>query len=108
MIDAILTEAFMKETSEQRLGFCIVKNDWDGTGYTGHLDHTFGSSICISVDTMDSYLLVVKAMIVASWSSPSSPLRMTTQEKIACWKEYSCVLTNGTYFRFFAIDTDSE
>ena len=31
MIDAILTEAFMKETSEQRLGFCKVKNDWDGT-----------------------------------------------------------------------------
>ena len=32
---------------------------------------------------------------------------MITQEKIVCWKEYSCVLTHGTDFRFFAIDTDS-
>jgi hypothetical protein len=29
------------------------------------------------------------------------------QEKIVCWKEYSCVLTNETDFRFFSIDTDS-
>ena len=37
VIDAILTEVLLNESNEQLLGFCEVKNDWEGTGfgYTG-------------------------------------------------------------------------
>ena len=40
MIDAILTEVLLNESNEQLLGFCKVKNDWEGTGfgYTGDVD----------------------------------------------------------------------
>jgi hypothetical protein len=77
LIDAILIELLKSEFNGTLYGFCKVKNDWErpGFGHTGYVDYMFGSSITKSVDIMDSYLLVVKAMIVASWSSSSSPLR---------------------------------
>ena len=31
VIDAILTEVLLNETNEKLLGFCEVKNDWEGT-----------------------------------------------------------------------------
>ena len=46
VIDAILTEVLLNESNEQFLGFCEVKNDWEGTGfgYTGDVDYMCGSS----------------------------------------------------------------
>ena len=63
LIDAILTDILFDDSNEQLWGFCEVKNDWEGPGfaYTGHVDYRFGSSRAMSVDNMDSCLLVVKA-----------------------------------------------
>ena len=63
MIDAILTEVLLSESNDQLLGFCEVKNDWEGTGfgYTGDVDYMFGSSRTKSVESLDSFLLVVEA-----------------------------------------------
>ena len=46
VIDAILTEVLLNETNHELMGFCEVKNDWEGTGfgYTGDVDYMFGSS----------------------------------------------------------------
>ncbi|KAK5670581.1 hypothetical protein QVD99_002367 [Batrachochytrium dendrobatidis] len=58
VIDAILTEVLVIEANDNLMGFCEVKNDWEGTGfgYTGDVDYMFGSSDTKSVDTMDSFL----------------------------------------------------
>ena len=63
VIDAILTKVLLNESNKQLLGFCEVKNNWEGTGfgYTGDVDYMFGSSKTKSVDTIDSFLLVVQA-----------------------------------------------
>jgi hypothetical protein len=57
VIDAILTEVLLNESNALLLGFCEVKNDWEGTGfgYTGDVDYMSGSSKTKSVDTMDSF-----------------------------------------------------
>ena len=113
VIDAILTEVLLSESNEQLLGFCEVKNDWEGTGfgYTGDVDYMFGSSKTKSVDDMDSFLLVVEA----KYEWPAKSVAQTLAEagcllkkRLAARKNTPvfAVLTNGTDFRFFAIDTD--
>ena len=97
VIDAILTEVLLNESNEQLLGFCEVKNDWEGTGfgYTGDVDYMFGSSETKSVDTMDSFLLVVEAK--KEW--PDSAISQVIAETSCLlkkrlsgrWKEYSCI-----------------
>ena len=113
VIDAILTEVLLSESNEQLLGFCEVKNDWEGTGfgYTGDVDYMFGSSKTKSVDTMDSFLLVVEA----KYEWPAKSVAQTLAEagcllkkRLAAGKNTPvfAVLTNGLLFRFFAIDID--
>ena len=113
VIDAILTEVLLNETNEQLLGFCEVKNDWEGTGfgYTGDVDYMFGSSRIKSVDDMDSFLLVVEA----KYEWPAKSVAQTLAEAGCLLKKrldagkktpLFAVLTNGILFRFFAIDTD--
>ena len=72
LIDAILIEVLKSEFNDSLYGFCEVKNDWEGTGfgYTGDVDYMFGSSETKSVDTMDSFLLVVQAKY--EWRRPNS------------------------------------
>jgi hypothetical protein len=113
VIDAILTEVLLNESNEQLLGFCEVKNDWEGTGfgYTGDVDYMLGSSRTKSVNTMDSFLLVVEAK--KEWPDSAIPQvlceagcllkkRLVAEKKTPVF----AVLTNGTDFRFFAIETD--
>jgi hypothetical protein len=113
VIDAILTEVLLNESNEKLLGFCEVKNDWEGTGfsYTGDVDYMFGSSKTKSVDDMDSFLLVVEA----KYEWPAKSVAQTLAEagcllrkRLAAGKNTPvfAVLTNGLLFRFFAIDTD--
>jgi hypothetical protein len=63
IIDAIITEILLHEANNNLLGFCEVKNDWQGDGfaYTGDVDYMLGTSQIRSVETMDSFLLVVEA-----------------------------------------------
>jgi len=113
VIDAILTEVLLNESNEQLLGFCEVKNDWEGTGfgYTGDVDYMFGSSKTKSVDTMDSFLLVVEAK--KEWPDSAIPQVLAEagcllKKRLAAGKNTPvfAVLTNGLLFRFFAIDID--
>jgi hypothetical protein len=113
VIDAILTEVLLNESNEQLLGFCEVKNDWDGPGfgYTGDVDYMFGTSKTKSVDTMDSFLLVVEAK--KEWPDSAIPQVLAEagcllKKRLAAGKNTPvfAVLTNGLLFRFFAIDTD--
>ena len=110
LIDAILIEVLKSEFNDSLYGFCEVQNDWEGTGfgYTGDVDYMFGSSKTKSVDTMDSFLLVVEA----KYEWPAKSVAQTLAEagcllkkRLAAGKE-TPVLTNGLFFRFFAIDTD--
>ena len=113
VIDAILTEVLLNESNEELLGFCEVKNDWEGAGfgYTGDVDYMFGSSKTKSVDTMDSFLLVVEAK--KEWPDSAIPQVLAEagcllKKRLAAGKNTPvfAVLTNGLLFRFFAIDTD--
>jgi hypothetical protein len=63
VIHAILTEVLLVDANDRLLGFCEVKNAWKGPGfgYTGDADYMFGSSEIKSVDTIDSFFLVVEA-----------------------------------------------
>jgi hypothetical protein len=113
VIDAILTEVLLNESNENLLGFCQVMNDWKGTGfgYTGDVDYLFGSSKIKSVDSVDSSLLILQAK--NGW--PDSAIPHVLAEAGCLLKKRSAagkstpvlaVLTNGTDFRFVAIDTD--
>ena len=113
LIDAILIEVLKSEFNDSLYGFCEVKNDWEGTGfgYTGDVDYMFGSSRTKSVDTMDSFLLVVEA----KYEWPAKSVAQTLAEagcllkkRLAAGKNTPvfAVLTNGLLFRFFAIDID--
>jgi len=113
VIDAILTEVLLNESNEELLGFCEVKNDWEGAGfgYTGDVDYMFGSSKTKSVDTMDSFLLVVEAK--KEWPDSAIPQVLAEagcllKKRLAAGKKTPvfAVLTNGLLFRFFAIDID--
>ena len=113
VIDAILTEVLLNESNEQLLGFCEVKNDWEGTGfgYTGDVDYMFGTSKTKSVDTMDSFLLVVEAK--KEWPDSAIPQVLCEagcllKKRLAAGKNTPvfAALTNGLLFRFFAIDID--
>ena len=95
------------------MGYCEVKNDWEGTGfgYTGDVDYMFGSSKTKSVDTMDSFLLVVEAK--KEWPDSAIPQVLCEagcllKKSLAAGKNTPvfAVLTNGLLFRFFAIDID--
>ena len=114
LIDAILLEVLESETNENLSGFCEVKNDWFGTefGYTGNVDYMLGSSNTKSVKTMDSFLLVVEAK--KEWPDSAVAQVLTEagcllKKRLASGKNTPvfAVLTNGTLFRFFAIDVDS-
>jgi len=111
LIDAILIEVLNSEFNDSLYGFCEVNNDWEGTGfgYTGDVDYMFGSSRTKSFDTMDSFLLVVGAK--KEW--PDSAITQVIAEagcllkkRLAAGKKTPvfAVLTNGLFFRFFAID----
>jgi hypothetical protein len=113
LIDAILLEVLKSEFNDSLSGFCEVKNDWEGTGfgYTGDVDYMFGSSKTKSVDTMDSFLLVVEAK--KEWPDSAIPQVLAEagcllKKRLAAGKNTPvfAVLTNGLLFRFFAIDTD--
>ncbi|KAK5669306.1 hypothetical protein QVD99_003706 [Batrachochytrium dendrobatidis] len=95
------------------MGFCEVKNDWEGKefGYTGDVDYMLESSDTKTVDTMDSFLLVVGAK--KEWPDSAVPQILCEagcllKKRLAAGKNTPvlAVLTNGTDFRFFAIDTD--
>jgi hypothetical protein len=113
VIDAILTEVLLSESNEQLLGFCEVKNDWEGTGfgYTGDVDFMIGSSSIKSVDTMDSCFIVVQAK--KEWPDSAIPQVLCEagcllKKRLTAGKNTPvfAVLTSGIFFRFFAIDTD--
>ena len=113
VIDAILTEVLMSEANDKLVGFCEVKNDWGGKefGYTGDVDYMLGSSRIKSVDTMDSFLLVVEAK--KEWPDSAIPQVLAEagcllKKRLAAGKNTPvfAVLTNGLLFRFFAIDID--
>jgi hypothetical protein len=115
VIDAILTEVLLNESNEQLLGFCEVNNDWEGPGfgYTGNVDYMFGSSKTKSVETMDSFLLVVEAK--KEWPDSAIPQVICEagcllKKRLAAGKDTPvfAVLTNGIFFRFFAIDTNGK
>jgi hypothetical protein len=118
VIDAILTEVLSRNDSAQArprlLGFCEVKLDWEGTGfgYTGDVDYMFGSSKTKSVDTIDSFLLIVEAK--KEWPDSAIPQILCEagcllKKRLAAGKNTPvfAVLTNGLFFRFFAIDIDA-
>jgi hypothetical protein len=86
---------------------------WEGTGfgYTGDVDYMFWSSKTKSVDTMDSFLLVVEAK--KEWPDSAIPQVLCEagcllKKRIAAGKNTPvfAVLANGLFFRIFAIDTD--
>jgi hypothetical protein len=80
-------------------------------GYTGAVDYMLGSSKTKSVDTMDSFLLVVEAK--KEWPDSAIPQVLAEagcllKRRLAAGKNTPvfAVLTNGTDFKFFAVDTD--
>ena len=114
IIDAILTEVLLNEANEKLLGFCEVKNDWEGSGfeYTGDVDYMLGTSKNRSVEAMDSFLLVVEAK--KEWPDKAVAQVLCEagcllKKRLAKGKNTPvfAVLTNGIFFRFFAIDVDS-
>ena len=114
LIDAILIEVLKSESNDKLFGFCKVRNDWEGTGfrYTGDVDYMLGSSKTKSVDTLDSFLMVVEAK--KEWPDSAVPQVLAEagcllKKRLAAGKNTPvfAVLTNGSLFRFFAIDTDS-
>ena len=113
VIDAILTEVLLSESNKQLLGFCEVKNDWEGDDfcYTGTVDYMFGSCKIKSVDVIDSFLLVMEAK--KEWPDSSIPQVLCEagcllKKRLAVGKNTPvfAALTNGLFFRFFAINTD--
>ena len=114
IIDAILTEVLLNEANEKLLGFCEVTNDWEGSGfeYTGDVDYMLGTSKNRSVEAMDSFLLVVEAK--KEWPDKAVAQVLCEagcllKKRLAKGKNTPvfAVLTNGIFFRFFAIDVDS-
>jgi hypothetical protein len=113
LINAILLEALKSEANENLVAFCEVKNDWEGTGfgYTGNVDYMLGTSKIKSVDNMDSLFLVVQASKECPESKVPQVLAQAgclLRKRLAAGKKTPvfAVLTNGYFFRFFAIETD--
>ena len=115
LIDAILIEVLKSEFNDTLYGFCEVNNDWEGPGfgYTGNVDYMFGSSKTKSVETMDSFLLVVEAK--KEWPDSAIPQVICEagcllKKRLAAGKDTPvfAVITNGIFFRFFAIDTNGK
>jgi hypothetical protein len=113
LIDAILLEVLKSEFNDSLHQFCKVNNDWEGPGfgYSGNVDYMLGSSRTKTVDTMDSFLLVVEAK--KEWPDSAVPQALCEagcllKKRLAAGKKTPVfgVLTNGTDFRFFAIDID--
>ena len=115
VIDAILTEALFDSENEKLKGFCEVRNEWEGEGvrYTGAADYMLGTSKSQSLSNIDSFLLIVEAK--KDWSDSAVPQviceagcllrrRMDADKNTPVF----AVLTNGLFFRFFAIDTNGE
>ena len=102
LIDAILIEVLKSEFNDSMYGVCEVKNDWEGTGfgYTGDVDYMIGSSITKSVDTMDSFLIIVEAK--KEWPDSGIPQvrsRLLAQEASGCWKEHPCICRSNQWHR---------
>ena len=113
VIDAILTEALLSESNDKLVGYCEVKNDWEGKGivYTGNVDYMIGSSKSKSDISMDSYLLVVEAK--KEWVEKSvyqaiSEAGCLLKRRLEAGKNTPvfAVLTTGFIYRFFAIDIE--
>ena len=111
IIDAILTEV-LSESDLNLTGFCEVPNDWTGSGfgYKGYLDYAFGSSKFI--DDMDTLIMVLESK--RDW--PSTAVYQVLAEAGCFLKRrleqdkmtpVFAVLSNGDFFRFFAIDEKS-
>jgi hypothetical protein len=106
IIDAIIAEAIATSGVEFRT-CCEVNNDWSGVGfgYKGNVDYMIGSG-------GDSFLLVV----VAKKEWPDSAVAQVLAEAGCLLKNRQfdgkstpvfAVLTNASFFQFFAIDTSS-
>jgi hypothetical protein len=113
VIDAILTEVLLNDKDRKLLGFCEVKNDWEGSGfgYTGDVDYMLGTSKIRSVNSMDSFLLVLEAK--KEWPDSAIPQILCEagcllKKRLAVNKNTPvfAVLTNSLLFRFFAIDVN--
>ena len=113
VIDAILTEVLSSESNDKLMGYCEVKNDWEGEGlaYTGNVDYMFGFSKIRSVESMDACLLVVEAK--NEWPKKSvyqaiSEAGCLLKRRLAVGKNTPVflVLTTWVLFRFFAIDIE--
>lgn len=97
--------------NEELKGCLEVSNDWEGQGvkYAGNADFMIGTYHRYS---LDSHVLVMQAR--GEWSDRAIPLilaeagcllkrRLEAEKKTPVF----AVLSNGSLFRFFAIDTDS-
>jgi hypothetical protein len=113
LIDAVLTEVLLSESNDKLKGFCEVKGDWEGTevSYTGNVDYMFGTSEMPVAKVPDTFVLVVEAK--KEWPDSAVPQVLCEagcllKKRLAAGKNTPvfAVLTNGTLFRFFAIDTD--
>lgn len=113
LIDAVLTEVLLSESNDKLKGYCEVKGNWEGTelSYTGDVDYMFGSSQLPVAKVTDTFVLVVEAK--KEWHDSAVPQILCEagcllKKRLAAGKNTPvfAVLTNGTDFRFFAIDTD--
>jgi hypothetical protein len=113
LIDAILTEVLFLSQGKTLRGFCEVRNDWEGSGikHTGTADYMIGSFPSRTAQTVDSFLLVIEAK--KEW--PDEAVHQVLCEAGCLLKNRQAsghetpvfaVLTNGTSYRFYAIDTD--
>ena len=110
LIDAILIEVL--KTDDSLFGFCEVQNDWEGPGlgYTGNVNYMLSSSR--NKHIMESFLLIVQAS--KEWPDDAvaqviSKAGCLLRNNLAAGKKNNpvfAVLTNGLFYRFFAVDTD--
>jgi hypothetical protein len=112
VIDALLTEVIWTEGNRKLTGYCEVNNDWEAEGvkYNGTADYMIGTKKGPKSSSPDNYLLIVEAK--KDW--PESAVAQILAEagcllkrRMAAGKKTPvfAVLSNGVFFRFFAIDT---
>lgn len=90
-------------------GFFEVPNGWTGNAFTGFTDYMIGSKL--KVGELDSMLLVVEAKLEwprkAVWQVLiEAGCHLKTRMGAGKNTPVFAVLSNGTLFQFFAIDTD--
>lgn len=113
VIQAIPPKALCSDGSERLMGYCGVKNDWEGPrfGFSGEVSIIFGMSPSRSVEKLDSCLMLDVAE--ESWPDTAVPRVLAKggcllQNRLAGGKHTPvfAALTNGFMFRFFSIDVD--